>query len=66
MSKRGSDFLYKWISDDLLDGPIVDPVLLVIEMTVDAKRAAAAESIPGPEIDEEIGGVLEAIVQGLS
>ncbi len=36
MSKRGSDFLYHRISDRLPDNPIVDPVLLVIDMAVDA------------------------------
>ena len=66
MSKRGSDFLYEWISDHISDDqPIIDPVLLVIDMVVDAKRDAAAVGIPGQEIDEEIGGVLEAIMQGL-
>jgi len=38
MSKRGSDFLYLWISDQLSDDPISDHVLLIIEMAVDAKR----------------------------
>ncbi|MER8574393.1 hypothetical protein NKH19_23230 [Mesorhizobium sp. M1338] len=51
MSKRSSDFLYHWISDHLQDDPIIDPVLLVIDMTVDAKRAAETQGIPGQEID---------------
>ena len=37
---RGSDFLYHWISDRLPDDAIVDPVLLVIDLAVDAKREA--------------------------
>ncbi|RVA32592.1 DUF768 domain-containing protein [Mesorhizobium sp. M7A.F.Ca.US.001.01.1.1] len=65
MSKRGSDFLYHWILDHLPDEPITDPVLLVIDMAVDAKRAAEAQGIPGQEIDEEIGTIYEIIMQGL-
>ena len=65
MSKRGSDFLYQWISDHLPDDGIVDPVLLVIDMAVDAKREAETQGIPGQEIDEEIGPIFEAIMQGL-
>ena len=65
MSKRGSVFLYHWISDRLPDDPIVDPVLLVIDMAVDAKREAETQGIPGQEIDEEIGPIFEAIMQGL-
>ena len=65
MSKRGSDFLYHWISDHLQDDPIIDPVLLVIDMTVDAKRAAETQGIPAQEIDEEIGTIYKFIMQGL-
>ena len=65
MSKRGSDFLYHWISDRLPDDPIIDPVLLVIDMTVDAKRAAEAEGISSKEIEEEIGAIFKVIMQGL-
>ncbi|MER8434109.1 hypothetical protein [Mesorhizobium caraganae] len=65
MSKRGSAFLYHWISDRLHDDAIVDPVLLVIDMAVDAKREAETQGIPGQEIDEEIGPIFEAIMQGL-
>jgi hypothetical protein len=43
----------------------MDPVLLVIDMTVDAIRAAEAEGISSQEIDEEIGAILEVIMQGL-
>lgn len=39
MSKRGGDFLYHWMSDHLPDDPITDPVLLVIDMAVEAKQA---------------------------
>ncbi|BCH05201.1 hypothetical protein MesoLj131b_72000 (plasmid) [Mesorhizobium sp. 131-2-5] len=65
MSKRGSDFLYHWISDHLPDDPITDPVSLMIEMALDAKRAAEDQGIPGHEIDEEIGAIFEVIMQGL-
>ncbi|QKC85258.1 DUF768 domain-containing protein [Mesorhizobium sp. NZP2077] len=65
MSKRGSDFLYHWISDHLPDDPITDPVLLVIDMAVDAKQAAVAQGIAGQEIDEEIGTIYQFIMQGL-
>ncbi|MGX5829254.1 hypothetical protein [Mesorhizobium sp. 43Arga] len=65
MSKRGSDFLYHWMAGHLSDDPITDHVLLIIEMAVDAKLAAVAQGIPGKEIDEEIGAVFEAIMQGL-
>lgn len=41
------------------------PVLLVIDMTVDAKRAAETQGIPGREIDEEIRTIYEFIMQGL-
>ena len=65
MSTRGSDFVYHWISDHLPDDPISDPVLLIIEMAVDAKRAAEAQGIPGHEIDEEISTIYEFIVHAL-
>lgn len=65
MSKRGGDFLYHWISEHLSDDPIADPVLLVIEMVVDAKRAAETRGIPGQEINEEIGTIYKFIMQGL-
>ncbi|MER8430063.1 hypothetical protein [Mesorhizobium caraganae] len=65
MSKRGSDFLHHWISEYLPDDPIIDPFLLVIDMTVVAKRAAETQGIPGPEIDEEIGTIYKLIMQGL-
>ena len=53
------------MSDHLPDEPIVDPVLLVIEMAVDAKRAAQTEGISGQEIDEEIGPIVDTILRGL-
>ena len=34
-------------------------------VAVDAKREAETQGIPGQEIDEEIGQILEAILQGL-
>jgi hypothetical protein len=49
----------------LPDDAIVDPVLLVIDLAVDAKREAETQGIPGQEIDEEIGPIFEAIMQGL-
>jgi hypothetical protein len=65
MSKRGSEFLYHWISDRLPDEPIIDPVLLVIDMTVEAKRAAESQGILGQEIDEEIGTIYKFLMQRL-
>ncbi|MER8430061.1 hypothetical protein [Mesorhizobium caraganae] len=65
MSKRGSDFLYHWISEHLPDDPIIDPVLIVIDMVVDAKRAAETQGIPGQEIDDEIGTIYEFIMRDL-
>ncbi|QND64592.1 DUF768 domain-containing protein [Mesorhizobium loti] len=65
MSKRGSDFLYHWISDHLPDAPIIDPVLMVIDMAVDAKRAAEIQGISGQEIDEEIGTIYKFIMRDL-
>ena len=62
MSRRGSDFLYHWVSDHLPDDPITDPVLLVIDMVVDAKRAAEIQGIPGQEIDEEIGAMFQELM----
>ncbi|MER9301209.1 hypothetical protein NKI38_32920 [Mesorhizobium sp. M0621] len=47
MNKRGNDFLYHWILDHLPDDPIIDPVLLGIDMAVDAKQAAESQGIPG-------------------
>ncbi|WP_245462994.1 MULTISPECIES: hypothetical protein [Mesorhizobium] len=44
---------------------MVDPVLMVIEMAVDAKRAAEAQGIPGQEIDEEIGQIYQFIMRDL-
>ncbi|MBA1143076.1 DUF768 domain-containing protein [Mesorhizobium neociceri] len=65
MSKRGSDFLYHWISDHLQDDPISDPVLMVIDMAVEAKQAAQTQGIPGQEIDEEIGTMFQVLMQEL-
>jgi len=65
MSKRGGDFLYHWISDHLPDDPISNHVLLIIEMAVDANRAAQAQGIPGEEIDEEIGTIYKFLMPGL-
>jgi hypothetical protein len=65
MSKRGSDFLYHWISDHLSDDPIIDPVLMVIDMAVDAKRSAETQGISGQEIDEEIGTIYQFIMRDL-
>ncbi|MGO4637814.1 hypothetical protein AB4Z43_05185 [Mesorhizobium sp. 2RAF45] len=62
MSRRGSDFLYHWVSDHLPDDPIADPVLLMIDMVVDAKRAAEIQGIPGQEIDEEIGAMFQELM----
>ena len=61
MSKRGSDFLYHWISDRLPDDPIAGYRI----MAADAKREAETQGIPGQEIDDEIGLIFEAIMQGL-
>ncbi|ESY76564.1 hypothetical protein X740_28490 [Mesorhizobium sp. LNHC221B00] len=65
MSKRGGDFLYHWMSDHLADGPINDPVLLVIDMA-EAKQAAEAPGIPGDEIDEEIGELVRNHHEGIA
>ncbi|MER9403405.1 hypothetical protein NKI36_05000 [Mesorhizobium caraganae] len=65
MSKRGSDFLYHWMSEHLPDDPIIDPVLMVIDMVVDAKRAAETQGIPGQEIDDEISTIYEFIMRDL-
>ncbi|MGX5844866.1 hypothetical protein ACWGTI_29635 [Mesorhizobium sp. ArgA1] len=65
MSRRGGDFLHQWMADHLADDQIIDPVLLVIDMAVDAKREAEKQGIAGEEIDEEIGSVFEAMMQGL-
>ena len=51
------------MSDHLPDEPIVDPVLLVIEMVFDAKQTAETEGIPGQEIDEEIGTIFKFIMR---
>ncbi|RNJ42414.1 hypothetical protein B5V01_08010 [Mesorhizobium erdmanii] len=64
-NEQGGDFLYHWISDHLPDDPVSEPVLLIIEMAVDAKRAAQAQGIPGEEIDEEIGTIYKFLMQGL-
>ncbi|MES0041924.1 hypothetical protein [Mesorhizobium sp. M0091] len=45
--------------------PIIHPVLLVIDMTAEAKRAAEIQGIPGQEIDEEIGTIYKLIMQEL-
>ncbi len=62
MSKRGRDFLFQWMADHLPDAVITEPVLLVIDMATDAKQAAEAKGIPGREIDEEIGTILQEIM----
>ena len=40
-------------------------MLLIIEMAVDAKRAAEAQGISAQEIDEEIGTIYKFMMQGL-
>jgi hypothetical protein len=65
MSKRANDLLLHRMSDHLPDDPIIDPVSLIIEMALDAKRAAEDQGIPAAEIDEEIGGMVKFILQGL-
>ncbi|MBM2712712.1 DUF768 domain-containing protein [Mesorhizobium caraganae] len=64
MSKRGSDFLYHRISDRLPDNPIVDPVLLVIDIGSGRDGRRKPKAFRG-RIDEEIGLIFEAIMQGL-
>ena len=63
MRRRGSDFLYHWVSDHLPDDPITGPVLLVTDMVVDAKRAAEIQGISGQEIDEEIGAMFQELMR---
>ncbi|MBM2714567.1 DUF768 domain-containing protein [Mesorhizobium caraganae] len=65
MSTRGLDFLYKWISEHMPEGPIDDFGLFVIDMADQAMRAADAEGIAIQEIDEEIGSVYEAIIHAV-
>ncbi|OWK22003.1 hypothetical protein AJ88_13870 [Mesorhizobium amorphae CCBAU 01583] len=65
MSTRGLEFIYKWISEHMPDGPIDDPGLLVIDMADQVMRAADAEGIAIQEIDEEIGSVYEAIIHAV-
>ncbi|MEI9419613.1 hypothetical protein O7A70_00215 [Mesorhizobium sp. Cs1299R1N1] len=65
MSTRGADFLYKWISEHMPEGPTDEPGRLVTDMADQALRAAAVEGIPIQEIDEEIGSVYEAIIHAV-
>ncbi|MER8974204.1 MULTISPECIES: hypothetical protein [unclassified Mesorhizobium] len=65
MSTRGADFLYKWISEHIPEGPIDEPGLLVTDMADEVMRAAGAEGISIQEIDEEIGSVYDAIIHAL-
>ena len=64
MSKRGSDFLYHWRSHRLPDDAIVDPVLLVIDLAVDAKREAETQGIPGQEIDKKLARYSKPLCRG--
>ncbi|RJT26028.1 DUF768 domain-containing protein [Mesorhizobium waimense] len=65
MSTRGADFLHKWISEHMPEGPIDDPGRLVTDLADQAMRAADAAGIPIQEIDEEIGSVYEAIIHAV-
>ncbi|QKC85363.1 DUF768 domain-containing protein [Mesorhizobium sp. NZP2077] len=41
------------------------PICDVIDMSVDAKRATETRGVPGRDVDEEIGGMFEVIMQGV-
>ena len=65
MSTRGADFLYRWISEHMPEGPIDDPFLVITDMADQALRAADVQGISSQEIDEEIGSVYDAIIHAI-
>ena len=64
MSTRGTDFLYKWITNNVpvTAGP---DVLSVAELTQELFADAKAVGISSTEIEEDSGSVYEAILDAI-
>ncbi|QKC81534.1 DUF768 domain-containing protein [Mesorhizobium sp. NZP2077] len=64
MSKRGTDFLYKWISANAPETVGAD-VLSVAELTQKLFADAKAIGISSTEIEEDTGSVYETILDAI-
>lgn len=64
MSTRGTDFLYKWIANNV---PVTagSDVLSVAELTQELFADAKAVGISSTEIEEDTGSVYEAILDAI-
>ncbi|BCH01259.1 hypothetical protein MesoLj131b_32580 [Mesorhizobium sp. 131-2-5] len=65
MSKRGTDFLYKWISANISETVDAD-VLSVAELTQKLFADAKALGIGSVEIEEDTGSVYNAIFDAIA
>jgi hypothetical protein len=64
MSTRGTDFLHKWISNNIPETVSPD-VLSVAEMTQELFADAKAVGISSVEIEADTGSVYEAILEAI-
>ncbi|WP_095204111.1 DUF768 domain-containing protein [Mesorhizobium carmichaelinearum] len=64
MSKRGTDFLYKWISANVPETPGAD-VISVAELTQKLFADAKAIGISSTEIEQDTGIVYEVILDAI-
>lgn len=64
MSTRGTDFLYKWISNNVPKTAGAD-VISVAELTQKLFADAKAVGISSTEIEEDTGSVYEAILDAI-
>ncbi|MER9190521.1 hypothetical protein [Mesorhizobium australicum] len=64
MSKRGTDFLYKWMSANVPETVGAD-IISVAELTHKVFADAKSVGISSVEIEEDTGSVYEAILDGI-
>ena len=66
MSKRGADFLQKWLSNNVpASGTITPNTVSVAELTQKLFADARALGITGEEIEEQSGSAYEVILHTL-
>jgi hypothetical protein len=64
MSTRGTDFLHKWIDNNVPDHASMD-VLSVAEMVQELFADAKTLGIPSNEIEEDTGSVYQAVLDAI-
>ncbi|TRC98300.1 DUF768 domain-containing protein [Mesorhizobium sp. WSM4303] len=64
MSKRGIDFLEKWMAEHLPNAFTDDPAAIT-DLTDQAIKAADKEGISLEEISEEVGSVFDVIFDAM-